>query len=152
MALLIISISLFFQNRQLHAARMEALRQGHLEISRLALADPDLMRIWIGTTPEADKTLEEARARVYVNLIFSFWIAAFEVGSATESAVRRALLGFFALSDVREYWTSSRHAWDDVRGTRRERQFIAIADEEFAKAQRWAAQRSLVPQKSETSS
>jgi Family of unknown function (DUF6082) len=136
-------LSLFLQARQAKAGSLQAVRQSHMELIRMALADPQLyLPCWDpAELPELQDrsrhrySLQGKQRHGYTNLIMNYQLMAYEIKAIYEPELRRVVAGMFQGDVARAYWSIARHVWVLASaGTRRGRRFFRIVDEEYRKA------------------
>lgn len=122
--------SLILQTRESAANRVQMERLFHSDLLKMTFEDPDLIECW-GDVPSGST---EAKKVAYVNLIFSYFFALFEIGRTTEVDLRREAAEIFTGSPARIYWPNARASWEEFAGSRASRRFVAIMDEEYRRA------------------
>lgn len=125
-----VAVSLIMQSRESAANRAQIERTFHADLMYKALDDPELLECW--GAPHGER--RKLKQNTYVNLIFSFWHAMFEIGRMPEHDVRSSARDAFAGMPAREYWQNSRLAWTEMASDGVS-QFIEIVDDAFQEAQ-----------------
>jgi hypothetical protein len=125
----------WFQAREYRAAREQAVRAEHRELLKIAMDRPELDAVWGGPADPGLRDQDPA-ALSYAVMIVDFWQMAY-VGGATRSAeVRLAAKRFFAGRIGRAFWKDARADRAESAGTRAERRFHELVEEEYAAALR----------------
>ena len=130
-ALLAVGFSLIFQMRELRQGRIQALREMHSGLLKLALNEPTYMQCWghvIGREGPTEKLF------VYANLIVSYWEAKWDLRSMDSQHARRLAADFFASEIPREYWKKYGITRELDAGPSNRRKFYEILNEEYWKA------------------
>jgi len=129
LALAGVAVSLVFQARETKASREQALRALHVDLLRMAMDDETYRRCW-GEFFDSDDP-DAQRAQMYTNMIFSHWELMFELNAITEAHLREAASVVLAGEQGRRFWAGARGIRATAAGTRRERQFHRIIDDEY---------------------
>ncbi|WP_201776555.1 DUF6082 family protein [Allosalinactinospora lopnorensis] len=133
LALVGVAVTLVFQARETRRAIEETRRQAMSELLRMAMDDPDLDECW-GPVPDGEDP-KTRKQQLYTNMIISQWASAFEIGALPEERLRAVAREMFQGAVGYAYWTRARDMSSMTEGTRRERRFVAILDEEYQKAE-----------------
>ena len=134
LALVGVALSLVAQNRDAKVAREQAVRSLHSDLVRAGM-DPSLLRVVSSSRANSAHGSElRTRQRRYANLWVQYWASLHELGLITEGGVRRHLSADLFSGDVgREYWRSIRDS-SIPTGSRRNRRFYRIVDDEYEKS------------------
>lgn len=97
-----VCVSIILQARANYQARVQAVREMHSDLLKMALDDPAFLRCW-GPGPRSS-ALDERQA-VYINLILSHWQARWDVQMLNERVLRRIADELFRGEAARLYWT-----------------------------------------------
>jgi hypothetical protein len=124
-----VALSLGLQARQNRQGRIQALREGHVELMKLALDDPSYFQCW---GPFNLSGVDE-RLVSYTNLIISHWEARWDLGEMNAEACTALARSFFAGEMGRLYWEcyGERRSKSTVKGRRT---FYRIMNSEFLRA------------------
>lgn len=126
-----IGISIVLQARANDQARVQAVRQMHSDLLKMALDDPMLLSCW-GPGPCATD-LDERQA-VYVNLILSDWQARWDLGLLNEQVLRTIADSLFRGEASRKYWFEfGAYRLASAAGPDRAR-VVRILDEQYQQA------------------
>jgi hypothetical protein len=134
LALAGVAVSLVFQARETKASRDQALRSLHVDLLKMAMDDAVYRRCW-GPFFDSDDP-DAQRAQMYTNMIFSHWELMFELNAITEGHLREAVSVVLTGEEGRRFWEGSRSMRASAAGTRRERRFHEIVDEEYLRVPR----------------
>ena len=132
LALLGVAGSLVMQAREAKSAREQSLRALHADLMRMAMDDPELLECW-GEHVRSDEVRIQ-RQHIYSNLIVSHWQMMYELNAMTEQHLRSLAHIMFSGEAGRRFWGVTRELRLNSLGTRRERRFYAILDEEYRSA------------------
>lgn len=133
LALAGVAASLMVQNRQARAEQVQGIRSYYLELVRLELDDMTLYQPVWGATDIADP--HERKRHVYADLMMNYAWMGFEIGTIREPLLRDMLAGMFTGEAGRRYWGKAHTSWAaSSSGSRIGRRFLAIVDEEHARA------------------
>lgn len=133
LALAGVAASLMVQNRQARAEQVQGIRSYYLELVRLELDDMALYQPVWGATDIADP--HERKRHVYADLMMNYAWMGFEIGTIREPLLRDMLAGMFTGEAGRRYWGKAHTSWAaSSSGSRIGRRFLAIVDEEHARA------------------
>lgn len=128
-----VAVSLFLQARQARADRIQGIRGFHTELIRMQLDDLPLYLPCWGPLDLPDD--DARRQHIYTNLMMQYAWMGYEIGTIPEPLLRNMLGGMFQGHVGRRFWPMARDAWlAGSGGTRRGRRFIAVIDDEYAKA------------------
>jgi hypothetical protein len=133
LALVGIAITLVLQARDTKVSRDQGQRILHVELLKMAMDNPVYRRCW-GPIHYADDAETELQ-HIYTNLILSEWQTSFEVKSMDERLLRAVAARLFTGEVGRRFWVNARETRIATSGTRRERRFHRIIDEEFRAAE-----------------
>lgn len=134
LALAGVAVSLVLQSRDSATTRELAQRTIHSDLMFKALDDSDLRACW---GPLLHGDYQHDRQHVYSNLIVSFWRSMFEIGNITESQLRALSAHMFADVPGRRYWSIAGPHQGARPTTERDRAFIQVLDQEYARATAW---------------
>lgn len=144
-AFLAVAITLFFQVRDLQNQREEltitreeqqlsgevALRQLHVDLIKMAIADPELREVW----PPIAPGVAESKKDHYCNLILNLQKVAYEARTIERGELRGALDHLMRSPDVYAFWEKARVARAPITGgDEGEDLFTAEVDRAFAAA------------------
>jgi hypothetical protein len=131
-ALIGIAVSLVIQAREARAAREQSLRVIHTDLLQLAMDDEVYRRAWgpffAAGEPDAQ------RQHMYINLIISNLRMQYELRALTEPHLRSVVHIMFSGDPGRRFWAEGRELRMRAAGSRRERRFLEILDEEYRHA------------------
>ncbi|WP_329234481.1 DUF6082 family protein [Actinoallomurus sp. NBC_01490] len=125
-------ISLLVQRREVHTGQEQTALLTQIELARIAIENPDLLAVDGSTS--ASESLGRARRDTLMNLWMSKWRSLFALGNLTERELREILSRFFRGGDAREWWRTARDSYRIGVGSRRQRRFGKIADEQYVHA------------------
>lgn len=132
LALIGVVATLSFQARETKLAREEARRQGVGDLLKMAMEDPDLDECWGPVPPPTDPRTR--KQQLYTNMIIAEWAMSFEMKALREPRLRLIANEMFRGQVGRSYWQAAREARLSTSGSRMERRFHEILDEEYRKA------------------
>lgn len=131
LAFLGIAISIFYQGRQITVSQLQATRTLQLELLKLSYEHPDLQESW---SRSLDTPYPEWRKRTYMNLIFMYLRMGYVMHESTDAGLHRTMANRFKTRRGREYWSNARTAFLAGAGSRRDKNFFRIADQEYSRA------------------
>jgi hypothetical protein len=131
-ALIGITASLVMQARESKAAREQALRVIHTELLQMAMEDEVYRRSWGPFFAAGDATAQ--REHMYVNLIISNLQLRYELNAISEEHLRVMARTIFSGEVGARFWAEGREMRLRSVGSRRERRFHEILDEEYRHA------------------
>ena len=126
--------SIIFQVRAIQVSREQAIREQHIHLVEMALADPIYQRAWGGLYDKYDNNSDRYRQHGYINLIVSFWQNHYMLGGFPENVMRNTFAHLFRGEAGRDFWADTRDIRLQESGGRRDRRFCQIMDEEYRKA------------------
>jgi hypothetical protein len=134
LALAAIAASLFYQARQAAGLQIQTVRMLHVELTKMALAEPELfLPCW---RPIDAPTIAGKRQHLYQNLLITYVWMSYELNGLTETEIRVLLSKIFEGEAARRYWRRVQAdwmpTWASDRG--RGRRFREIVTEEFDNA------------------
>ncbi|GAA4633133.1 hypothetical protein GCM10023196_069480 [Actinoallomurus vinaceus] len=132
LALLGIAASLVFQAREAKATREQALRALHGDLMKMAMEDPLYRACWGAFFSSEDEDAQ--RAHMYVNMIINHWLLMWELNAITEEHLRAIARVVLSGEIGHRFWSDGRDLRMASAGTKRERRFNRILDEEYRKA------------------
>ena len=132
LALIGVVVTLRLQARETKLAREEARRQAIADLLKMAMDDPDLSECW-GPTGLSEP-LKVQRQQIYLNLIVSEWRQSYESKALPEKRLRAVTYEMFRGEAGRGYWRAAREHRLSTSGSRAERRFHEILDEEYQHA------------------
>ncbi|MET8157875.1 DUF6082 family protein [Sphaerisporangium sp. NPDC005289] len=143
LAFVALTISLVIQAGEARINRIQVVRGYHMKLLTMAADDTSLYMTMVG--PSKVITPEEAKRRIYAALQMNYYRMAFESRIVHEESLRgECLAPSFRREFMREWWRAGRDSWRlGTRGTRRERKFFRIVEDEYAKAVAEALQMNL---------
>lgn len=121
-----VAASLFLQAREAKAARVQNGRTLHIELTKLAMENPEYLDCWGG--PDSTRTVLLRRQHMYVNLVLSHWEMAYELGDITDHWVAATADELFAGEIGRSFWARSRRARISTAPSRRLKRLNHIID------------------------
>lgn len=126
-----VAASLLMQAREIKINRIPAQRALHIEMLKMAMAEPSLVACWgeIGLAP-----LGNANQLIYLNVIFTHWEMMFKLGDMTLDSLREECRTIFSGEPARRYWARAGDRWRGAYASRVTRRFVAVVDEEYTKA------------------
>lgn len=135
LALIGVAGSLLLQTRQHSIDRMAAARTQQSHIYDVIRADPALYWPIIGG---ANDNARSARKRIFSVEYLAYLLAGYETGYIPEGALRgESFSGFFRYEENRRTWDDIRPswiAWVMDSQSKKQRNFVTIADQELARA------------------
>jgi hypothetical protein len=117
--------SLVIQTREAKAAREQGLRSLHMDLMRMAMADPIYMECW---GPYITESFDAERQFVYINLIIPHWHSVYEIGEVTDIRLKAIAASLFSSAPGREYWKAGGSFWKKMYSGRRSQRFYRILD------------------------
>jgi hypothetical protein len=131
LALTGVAASLFFQARESKASRDQALRALHLDLMKMAMQDEVYSDSWGPFFDNDDHT--EQRQHMYINLIIEHWRMMCEFGSMTETHLRSVAHIVLIGEPGRRFWANGRELRLRSAGSRLEKKFHRVLEEEYQK-------------------
>lgn len=131
-ALIGVSFSLILQARETKAAREQSLRALHSDLMKMAMDDPVYRACWGAFFSSEEEDAQ--KAHMYTNMIFNHWLLMWELRAITETHLREISRTVLEGPIGRKFWRDVRELRISSAGTRRERRFNQIIDEEYRKA------------------
>jgi hypothetical protein len=142
-ALLGVVASLVIQRKEAKAARVNAQREHHVELMRMAMDDPVYMNVF---GPYLTESFERERQLTYVNLLIAQWYTEYDIGEPSgDHSLRAAAVDVFKSPPGRRYWEMAGPYWRDNYRGRRARRFQRILDDAYREALNEPAVRPPVP-------
>ncbi|MFC4535973.1 DUF6082 family protein [Sphaerisporangium dianthi] len=134
LAFMAVTISLAIQAGEAKVNRLQAVRGYHVQLMLMAADNPRLYMSILGVSETMDS--DDARRHVYATLLMNYMRMAFEARVIHEASLRgEGLAHSFREPFMREWWRTGRSYWKlGTAGTRRERKFFRIVEEEYEKA------------------
>jgi hypothetical protein len=128
-----VAVTVFLQVQEARQSRVQAARDRHHELMRMALEDPVLMQ---ALQPLPDFSDDEHKQVVFLNLIVQFWLMLWKFDDIDEIELRRQLAAeLFSTPIGRRSWSQYQGARNDTEARRaRGRRFYDILDEEYHSA------------------
>jgi hypothetical protein len=123
--------SLFFQAREAKASRDQALRSLHLDLMKMAMEDHAYAESWGPFFDDDDHVAQ--RQHMYINLIIEHWRMMCEFGSMTEVHLRAVSHIVFLGDPGRRFWADARELRLRSAGSKFERNFHQVLDDEYQK-------------------
>jgi hypothetical protein len=145
-ALLGVVTSLVIQRKEAKAARINAQRDRHVELMRMAMEEPRYMEC-LG--PYLTESFAAESQFTYVNLLIAQLHAQFELGDLDEGRLAANAAALFAGRPGRRYWQASATFWRENYPGRKARRFHHVLEEAYRRA---GAQPPAVPPASTTRS
>jgi hypothetical protein len=130
LALIGVVVSVAFQVRATQASREQSSQSHHTHLVEMALEDPVYQPCW-GYAPEPSDVYKQ---HFYLNLIISWWQHDYVLGGFPESALHHEVAQIFRGEAGRRFWAETRDYRIKVSGTRKERRFWRIVNDEYRKA------------------
>jgi Family of unknown function (DUF6082) len=131
LALTGVAASLFFQAREAKATREQALRALHGDLMRMAMEDPLYRACWGDFFSSTNEDAQ--RAHMYVNMIINHWLLMWELNAITEQHLRAIASVVLSGEIGHRFWSDGRELRMASAGTKRERRFNRVLDEEYTK-------------------
>lgn len=134
-ALIGIALSLVLQIRQARTDRIRLVRERQTQLLGIVLDNPRVYAPVIGIGMDADSTDDEIRQRFFATMWVNYSRVAYEIGVFTEQMLREEIFSpSFRQEPMRSWWASISPYWTDVRRlSRRDREFVRIASDEYRK-------------------
>jgi hypothetical protein len=132
LALIGVSVSLVLQAREAKAAREQTVRAVHTDLLRMAMEDQVYRRAWGPYFAAGDS--DRQRQHMYVNLIISNWQMRWDLRDISEQHLRATAHVLLSGEAGQRFWAEGRELRLRVVGSRRERRFHQILDEEYQHA------------------
>jgi hypothetical protein len=126
--------SIFFQSREAKASRDQALRSLHFDLMKMAMEDPVYAKSWGPFFGDDD--FDSQRQHMYINLIIAHWLMMCEFDAMTDVHLRSVAHVLFLGAPGRSFWSGGRELRIKSSGSRSERRFHAVLDQEYEKALR----------------
>lgn len=101
-----VAASLILQAKEAKAARIQSTRLMHIELTKMAMDNPEYLDCWGG--PDSSRTVLLRRQHMYVNLAVSHWETWFELGDLTDEWLAAMCDEIFAGEIGRSFWARSR--------------------------------------------
>lgn len=119
-----------FQRQEMIKASRAQLRTLHSELLVQALADPELLAVWM---PENDSDPKWFRQSVYINQILSHWQTLFEIGEITPERLELMLSTYMPRPAFKKFWSEVRdfRARSAETGSHSTKLFHEIAEEAY---------------------
>ncbi|HWE87850.1 MAG TPA: DUF6082 family protein [Pseudonocardiaceae bacterium] len=130
-ALLGVVASLVVQRREAKAARINAQRNHHVDLMRMAMEDPLYMDCLGQYLTE---NFDTKRQRAYVNLLVAQWFSQYEIGEFNDKRLRVAATNVLTSLPGRGYWEAARQYWRENYSGRRARRFHRVLEEAYQEA------------------
>jgi hypothetical protein len=130
-ALVGVAVSLLLQARQLRTSQLQATRAAQLELIKMTIDNPTLATTVLGED-DPEVSIED----IFINWHFQYLQFAYENGSIPMPSLPYHMASLFKAEAVRNWWGWARRSYEMDATTRREKQFFAIADQEFQRASR----------------
>lgn len=127
-----VAASLFLQAREAKAARVQNGRTLHIELTKLAMENPEYLDCWGG--PDSSRTVLLRRQHMYVNLVMSHWEMAYELGDITDHWVAATSDELLAGEVGRSFWARARASRIATAKSRRSRRLHQIIDARYEHA------------------
>ena len=126
--------TIVLQIRESRHNRVQAARDGHNNLMRMALEDPDILRFWHAGA--RDLTLAEDKVSIYLNLVVQFWLALWEFDDIDELELRNlCATDLFKADDGRKFWRNfQRSGFETGARSRHGKRFYQILGEEYERA------------------
>lgn len=134
LALTAVAYTVFLQQGDSRAARLEAHRPVHMELSRMALEDESLMNCL--ALPDAGMGFHEQKQHVYINLLISWWMTNVLVSKTmNKTELHEEALYLFSTTAGRHYWKTVRRFRMNVHTSKQEQAFYQQVDKAYIEAQ-----------------
>jgi hypothetical protein len=129
-----VALSLLYQVRQARTSNEQAIRDSHLQLTTLALSDPDLLQAW--SPPVAPVTLKRHQQHLITSLALGELLQRFRIGHLSVEKLAVKLDGHFRGEIAREQWEREGPGWRRTMeaGDRRDRVFLRLVDERYQTA------------------
>lgn len=129
-----VAISLLLQSRGLALSRAQVMRTFHLDLIRFSIENPRLIQSW-GYAPSSGATLEDIQRAGFVNMLVSFWVTSYRIGTISADELRADFQVLFNGDAGRQWWIESQDVWFKGQDDRRSRHVMNIIREEFDAAE-----------------
>jgi uncharacterized protein DUF6082 len=132
-ALIGVAVSLFLQSRQLRANQVQIAHASQLELMKSGLDRPSLI-IDLGFglgAPDEDTFIKY----IYLNWYINHLSTTFDLKTTSKLRIQRIAEDVFTADVPRKWWVVARESYRDRAVTRRQKEFFAIVDGAFQKAQ-----------------
>jgi hypothetical protein len=130
-ALVGVMLGLLLQARQLRVSNIQTFRSGHSELVRMAMEYPDLH---VNPADKISPDPESLRRNNLLNWGTQHLRFGYEIGAIPEASVRWEIARNFSAAIWREWWARVRDSYVAAANSKKDRQFISIVDEEYARA------------------
>lgn len=122
--------SLVVQRRQVRQELAEMDRQQHIDLMKLAMANPEFLEVLDVNTAGSPY----ARQEVFLNLMMMYWLAVWELGVVDAGELRAMAADMFGNEISRRWWARVGAVWVGTRGDRGRRRFVSIVTQELARS------------------
>ncbi|WP_405725047.1 DUF6082 family protein [Streptomyces sp. NBC_01537] len=115
---------------ELHRSAEAELRSLHMQLLKLAIADPDLAEVW----PESSPGLSAKRNRqyLYANLIYCHVMLVHRLSKTTDLQIVAHMRNIVGSPLFRAYWEAGRSAREELEPGTQEHHFAALVEEAMA--------------------
>jgi hypothetical protein len=118
--------SLVQTQTELHRTAEAQLRQIHLDLVKMSIADPDLASVW----PQVVASPARQRQYLYANLILQHNWLRLEITTCSQAELESTLRYLFSSPIIREYWIATKEARRRIlAGDSFEHRMNVVADE-----------------------
>jgi Family of unknown function (DUF6082) len=128
-----VAVSLLLQARQLRANQIQIAHASQLELMKLGLSNPSIIAN-LGFSVGADDA-DTFVKYIYLNWFVTHLSMSYDVKTVSNTHLRRLAEELFVTYDSRKWWTSVRSSYDDGATSRRQREFFAVVDGAFQRAE-----------------
>lgn len=130
LALAGVSVSVFMQARQNHIARVQAVKQLRVMLTRLALSDADLGEMWwSGVSSESDT---ERKQMLLADLMLLHWQTAWQISEMSDDSVRAHAGELFrAQVAAGRFWSQVRLHRTNVPHSEADNRFSRLIDDAY---------------------
>jgi hypothetical protein len=139
-----VAAGLILQSRQLRASHVQVIREMHLELTKMAMENPELVASMYSDVK--DMNVDELRKTSFLNFQMTLIRTAYSLKTVSGQAVESQVRDLFASEFVRTWWSmSARNNYATEGVSRADREFFEIADRAFKQATQ-ALQQDVNPQ------
>jgi hypothetical protein len=125
-ALIGVATGLILQARQLRANQVQAMRELHLEIMRIAIDNPTL-----AVSIVKDVDVGDATRGSFLNLTLKFLETGYSFKTISKASVSLQAARLFESEYSRVWWAQARVTYEVEGTTKREKEFFGLVDARF---------------------
>ncbi|MFG2894986.1 DUF6082 family protein [Streptomyces sp. NPDC048248] len=124
-------LSLGFQLRQARTGDEQSVRDSHLQLTALALVNPELLRAW--SPPAAPVTLVRHQQHLVASLVLGELLQRFRIGHLSADKLTVKLDGHFRHEIAREQWQREGTGWLRTMnaGDKRDQRFVHLVQARY---------------------